>query len=186
MRGPQFGSSSTAATEAATAAFSSQRSSRSGSFWDRMRSRAESGTARPRVCRTVSTACAASSVRPSARPCATYLFAKSALAFVALHHRLQCAASRLTQGIVHEVVVEPDPVVVEPTDRGQHRGGDRRSLLGLAVRHRGKHAELGATRISAASEGRFLKRSTRISWAMEGMAGDLRMEEGRRGRGMVG
>src|SRR3954470_4024167 len=34
-------------------------------------------------------------------------------------------------------------------------------------------------RISAASEGRFLNRSTRISWAMEGMAGDLRMGEGR-------
>src|SRR5947199_1444748 len=34
-------------------------------------------------------------------------------------------------------------------------------------------------RISAASEGRFLKRSTRISWAMEGMAGDLCMGKGR-------
>jgi hypothetical protein len=41
-------------------------------------------------------------------------------------------------------VVEPDPIVVEPLEGGQHRVGDRLRLLGLAVRHRGKHAELGA------------------------------------------
>src|SRR5262249_56798756 len=40
------------------------------------------------------------------------LLGEIALVFLALHHRLQGAASRLVQGIVHAVVVEPGPVVV--------------------------------------------------------------------------
>src|ERR1700709_2808840 len=78
------------------------------------------------------------------------LLGEVALVFVAFYHRLQRAASRLIQGIVHEVVVELDPFIVELPDGGQNCGGDRRSLLGFAVGQRGKHAKLGAP-------GRFLE-----------------------------
>lgn len=66
--GLQLGSSRTSLTEAATTAFSNQRSSCSGSVWARMRSRTVSGTAMPRTRSTDSRLRAASLARPSARP----------------------------------------------------------------------------------------------------------------------
>src|SRR3954471_14379022 len=78
------------------------------------------------------------------RPLGDVLLREITLVFVALHLRLQRAASRIVQSIVYEVVVEPAPVVVELMDRGYDRVGDRLPLLGLAVRQRGKHPELGA------------------------------------------
>ena len=64
-------------SEAATMAFSCHRSRRSGSFCARMRARAASGTSMPRTRSTVSRLRAASSARPSSRPCSTHRFANS-------------------------------------------------------------------------------------------------------------
>jgi hypothetical protein len=67
---------------------------------------------------------------------------------------------------VHQIVVKSGPFIVEAPDRGQGRGGDRRPVLGLAVRHGGENGQLRPA-------GRVRRISTRISCAMEAMAARL-------------